>query len=72
MRAKNDEYVLFFSFSDGVPAVRGLKFSMAQKKLQKVPVGGSGSWGKCQLGKGQFRKEPFEGQVPVWGQNLTL
>ena len=45
----------------GVPAVRGLKFSMAQKKVPKsaswgkcqlgeVPVGGSASWGKCQFG----------------------
>ena len=34
----------------GVPAVWGLKFSMAQKKLQKVPVRGSASWGKGQLG----------------------
>ena len=29
----------------GVLAVGGLKFSMAQKKLQKVPVRGSVSWG---------------------------
>ena len=39
----------------GVLAVGGLKFSMAQKKLKKVPVGkvpvgGSASWEKCQLG----------------------
>ena len=34
----------------GVPAVGRLKFSMAQKKVQK-----SASWGKSQLGdKGQF------------------
>ena len=30
----------------GVPAVGGLKFSMAQQKVQK-----SASWGKCQLGE---------------------
>ena len=30
---------------DCVPAVGGLKFSMTQKKLQKVPIGGSASWG---------------------------
>ena len=36
-----------FKYSEGVPAVGGLKFSMAQKKLQKVPVGGTASWGKC-------------------------
>ena len=30
----------------GVPAVGGLKFSIAQKKFAK-----SASWGKCQLGK---------------------
>ena len=47
---------------DGVPAVGGLKFSMAQKKFKKVPVGGSASWGQG----------PVEGQGPVGGQNLTL
>ena len=30
----------------GVPAVGGLKFLMAEKKLQKVPV-----WGNCHLGE---------------------
>ena len=46
----------------GVLAVGGLKFSMAQKKkFKKVPVGGSASLGRCQLG-----------EVPVGGQNLTL
>ena len=45
----------------GVPAVGGLKFSMAQKKVKKsaswlkcqlgeVPVGGIASSGKCQFG----------------------
>ena len=44
----------------GVPAVGGLKFSMAQGKsaksaswglcqLEEVPVGGRTGWGKCQL-----------------------
>ena len=28
---------------EGIPAVGGLKFSMAQKNLQKVPVGGIAS-----------------------------
>ena len=32
-----------FQTQDGVPAVGGFKFSMAQKKLQKVQVGGSAS-----------------------------
>ena len=50
------------TFYDGVPAIGGLKFSMAQKKVQKsaswgkgqlgeVPVGGGASWGKCQFGE---------------------
>ena len=39
----------------GVLAVGGLKFSMAQKKLKKVPVGkvpvgGSASWGEVPIG----------------------
>ena len=34
----------------GEPAVWGLKFSMTQKKILKVPVGGDVSWGKCQFG----------------------
>ena len=33
-----------FIENPGVPAVGGLKFSMAQKKVQK-----SATWGKCQL-----------------------
>ena len=37
-------------FPTGVPAVGGLKFSMAQKKFKKVQVGESASWWKCQLG----------------------
>ena len=40
----------------GVPAVGGLKFSMAQKKVQK-----SASWGKCQLG------EVPVGESASWG-----
>ena len=42
----------FYKFSFGVPAVGGLKFSIAQKNCKKcqlgeVLVGGSASWGKC-------------------------
>ena len=38
--------------SNGVPIAGGFKFSRAQKKkIQKVPVRGSASWGKCQLGE---------------------
>ena len=47
----------FSASLDGVPAVGGLKFSMAQKKSSK----------KCQLGE-----VPVGGQGPVGGQNLTL
>ena len=52
----------------GVLAVGGLKFSMAQKKLKKVPVGkvpvgGSASWGKCQLGGCQLGIVSVEGQA---------
>ena len=61
---------------NGVPAVGGLEFSMAQKKLKKVPVGGkcqlgkvpvgeSASWGRCHLGKVPV------GRMPVGGQKLT-
>ena len=53
-------------FLDILKAVGGLKFSMKQKKLQKVPVEGSGSWGKFQLGE-----VPVGGQGPVGGQKFT-
>ena len=46
----------------GGPAVGELKFSMVQKKLQKVLVEESASWGKCQLGE-----VPVEGRAS-WGK----
>ena len=36
------------------------------KKFKKVPVGGSATWGKCQLGEA-----PVGGQVPVGGQKFN-
>ena len=54
-------------YEEGVPRVGGLKFSMAQKKLQKVPVGGNVSLVKC-----QSRAVPVGGQVPVAGQKFNL
>ena len=62
-----------FIENPGVPAVGGLKFSMAQKKkFKKVPLGGSASWRKCQLGEVPVGEVPVGGQGPVGGQNLTL
>ena len=46
----------------GVPAVGGLKFSMAQQKVQKSASWGSASWGKCQLG------EVLVGGRASWGK----
>ena len=37
-------------FKNRWTAFVGHKLSMVRKKLQKVPVGGSASWEKCQLG----------------------
>ena len=65
------EKINSFSYSsileNGVPAVGGLKFTMAQQKVQK-----SASWGKCQLGEVPVGEVPVGGQGPVGGQNLTL
>ena len=47
----SDHFIYALLSFPSVPAVGGLKFSMAQKKLQKVPVGGSASWGKCHFGE---------------------
>ena len=47
--------------SDGVPAVGGLKFSMAQKKFAK-----NASWGNCQLGE-----VPVGGSAS-WGTGASL
>ena len=57
---------------EGVPAVGGLKFSLAQKRfaksaswgkcqLEELPVGRSASWGKCQLG--DFNLSDFLGTI---------
>ena len=78
---------LFAIFLYSVTAVEALKFSMAQKKFQKMPVGGSASWGKCQSGevlvegvpvgesaswgKCQLGEVPAGGQVPVGGQKFN-
>ena len=35
-----------------------------------MPVGGSGSWGKCQLGKCQFGEVPV-GESARWGEKLN-
>ena len=43
--------------------LRGLKFSMAQKKVQKMPVGGSASLEKCQLG--DFNLWDFLGTISI-------
>ena len=46
---------LFIFFKNSFPnefnqMIAGLKFLMAQYKIEKVPVEGSASCGKCQLG----------------------
>ena len=38
---------------DGIPAVGGLKFSIAQK-LQKLTVGGNASWGTSATWRSKF------------------
>ena len=60
---------------EGVPAVGGLKFSIAQKKnckkcqLGEVPVGGSASWGSASWGKYQLGDDLFSNFVG--DKNLT-
>ena len=51
-------------------AVGGLKFSMAQKILQKVPVGGSASWGKGQLGEVLVGESANLGTSVSWGTKI--
>ena len=64
------------SATTGVPAVGGLKFSIAQKNCKKcqwgkwqlgeVPVGGSASWGRASWGKWQLGGVPV-GRTASWG-----
>ena len=51
---------------EGVPAVGGLKFSMAQKKVQK-----SASWGKCQLGEVPVGGSASWGTRASWGTKFN-
>ena len=46
--------------------------SQWHKELQKVPVAGIVSLGKCQLRKCQLGEVPVEGLAPVRGKNLAL
>ena len=50
---------------------------MAQKSLQKMPVWGGTSWGKCQFGEvsvwgsDSLGKCQFE-EVSVWGSEMNM
>ena len=59
-----------------VPAVRGLKFSMAHKNVQKVQVGGSASRGKGHSGEVSLGRSASWGSASLFsfvnGINLTF
>ena len=65
----------------GVPALGGLKFSMAQQKVQKsatwgkchlgeVPLGRSATWGKCHLGEVPLGGSATWGTGATWGTKI--
>ena len=53
-------YINTARFWFGEPAVGGLKFSMTQKKLKKVPVGEVPVWGSPNRGKCQWTNDFFQ------------